>query len=41
VLLLYRIGEVWKEKIKQEKVSSLKHYNESLEKVTLSYILFI
>jgi len=41
VLLLYRIGAVWKGKIKQELASSLKYYYESLEKVTLSYILFI
>ena len=41
MLLLYRIGAVWKWKIKQEQISSLKHYHESLEKLTLSYITFI
>jgi hypothetical protein len=35
VLLLYRIGAVRKGKIKLEQVSTLKHYFESLEKVTL------
>jgi hypothetical protein len=37
---LYRIGAVWKGKIKQEQVSSLKHYYEALEKVTLIFYSF-